>query len=310
MLLSKPAALPTTITLASDARPATPRPPLVYSGAAIGLPGSYKNTFQDDNFNQLFEGRNLIERLTDTERQILVDLHITKLIKDESGPTFKLLTSLEDVIQLAGKIGRLDMLRDYHIDEKIVQNMTSSIALGVAAGYEALKDAQIPLVREYSQTTTGKWLPQKLALPHEMQDETGVIFANGFPLIDPAIQEVSRYTSYFLGSKTRKELMAFYEGIISRVKDADARKLLTDWYTLYYSRLSDAPGQEEVYRFNHHFMTQISAQANNLLAQLLNARGPNFQLNAACSSTSVALYHCRGFHPFWKSETDVGGWRR
>ena len=262
---------------------------VVYSGAAIGLPGSYKDTFRDDNFEQLFAGHNLIERLTDAERQSLVDLNITKLVKDESGPTFKLLTSLDEVIQLAGKIGRIDLIRDYHIDERLVQNMTSCIANGVAAGYEALKDARIPLIREYSQTTTGKWLPQKLALPPAMQDETGVIFANGFPLIDPVIEEVSRFISYTYGSKTRKELMAFYESIISRVKDDGTRKLLSDWYTLYYSRLSDQPGQAEVYRFNHHFMTRISAQANNLLAYLLNARGPNFQLNAACSSTSNAI---------------------
>lgn len=262
---------------------------VVYSGTAIGLPGSYKDTFRDDNFDQLFAGRNMIERLTDAERQSLVDLQITKLVKDESGPSFQLLTSLDDVIQLAGKIGRIDLIRDYHIDEKIIQNMTSCIANGVAAGYEALKDAQIPLLREYSQTTTGKWLPQKLALPSAMQDETGVIFANGFPLIDPVIHEVSRHISYVFGSKLRKELMAFYESIIGRVKDDTARKLLSDWYTLYYGRLSDQPGQEEVYRFNHHFMTQISAQANNLLAYLLNARGPNFQLNAACSSTSNAI---------------------
>lgn len=262
---------------------------VMYSGVAIGLPGSYKETFRDDNFDQVFEGRNFIERLTDEERQALVDLQITKLIKEESGPTFKLLTSLDDVIQLAGKIGRLDLVRDYHIDEKAVQNMSSSIAHGVAAGYEALCDARIPLIREYSRTSTGKLLPQKLALPQEMQDETGVIFANGFPLIDPVIEEVSRHIGYTFGSKTRRELMTFYESLISRVKDDAARKLLTDWYTLYYSRLTDRPGDEEVYRFNHQFMTQISAQANNLLASLLNARGPNFQLNAACSSTSNAI---------------------
>ncbi len=268
---------------------------IVYSGAAIGLPGSYKETFRDDNFDQVFEGRNFIERLTDNERQMLVDLQIKKLIKNESGPTFKLLTSLEDVIQLAGKAGKLDMIHDYHIDEKIVQNMTSCIALGVAVGYEALSDAQIPLVREYRQTSTGSRLPQKLALPKAMQDETGVIFANGFPLIDPVIQEVSRAISYRFGSKTRQELMSFYESIIPKVKDPLARKLLSDWYALYYSRLSDHPGEEDVYQFNHHFMTQISAQANNILAMLINAKGPNFQMNAACSSTSNALTIAQDF---------------
>ena len=265
------------------------QPTIVYSGAAIGLPGSYKESFQDDNFEQVFQGRNFIERLTDDERVKLVDLHISKLIKEERGPSFKILSSLEEVIQLAGKIGKIDLARDYHLDESDVQLMTSSIAHGVAAGYEALRDAQIPLVQEYITTSTGHQLPAKLALPREMQNETGVIFANGFPMIDPIIREVSRYISYEFGHKTRKELMAFYESIIERVSDQNAKKMLADWYTLYYGRLADNPGEADVYQFNYNFMNIISAQANNRLAHLINAKGPNFQLNAACSSTSVAL---------------------
>jgi 3-oxoacyl-(acyl-carrier-protein) synthase/NAD(P)-dependent dehydrogenase (short-subunit alcohol dehydrogenase family)/acyl carrier protein len=108
-------------------------------------------------------------------------------------------------------------------------------------------------------------------------------------MIDPVIEEVSRYISYYYGSKTRKEMMAFYESIIGRLEDETARKLLTDWYVLYYSRLSDNMGQEDVYRFNYNFMKRISAQANNRLATLINAKGPNFQMNAACSSTSNAI---------------------
>ena len=96
------------------ALPAT-RPPgtrVTYSGVSIGLPGSWKESFRDDNFDQLYAGHDLIERLTDAERQRFVDQQITKLVKDESGPSFKLLTALDDVIQLAGKIGRIDPIRD------------------------------------------------------------------------------------------------------------------------------------------------------------------------------------------------------
>lgn len=265
------------------------RSTIVYSGAAIGLPGSYKESFQDDNFEQVFQGRNFIERLTDDERRKLVDLRISKLIKQESGPSFKILSSLDEVIQLAGKMGKIDMIKHYHLDESDVKLMTSSIAHGVAAGYEALRDAHIPLVQEFITTSTGHRLPSKLALPKEMQADTGVIFANGFPMIDPIIREVSRYVSYAYGHKTRKELMDFYESIIERVSDHQAKKMLTDWYTLYYSRLNDNPGEDDVYRFNYNFMNIVSAQANNRLANLINAKGPNFQMNAACSSTSLAI---------------------
>ncbi len=273
----------------SDEKPVTGHIPIVFSGVSVGLPGSHKESFRDDNFEQIFRGHNFIERMTDAEKKRMVDLQITKLVKDERGPSFKLLESLDDVIQLAGKIGRIDMLNDYRIDEKDLEIMSSSISLGVAAGYEALKDAHIPLVQEYIQTSTGKRLPQKLTLPEYMQEETGVIFANGFPMIDPVIEEVSRYISFYYGSKTRRDLMEFYEKLLERIKDNDTRKLLTDWYTLHYSRFTENPGVDDVYQFNYNFMMQISAQANNRLASLIKAKGPNFQMNAACSSTSNAI---------------------
>jgi len=262
---------------------------VVYSGTSIGLPGSYKSMFRDDNFKQIFEGRNFIERLTDEEKQKMVDLQITKLIKDEKGPTFKILSSLDDVIQLAGKVGKIDMIKDYHFDESELKKMTKTISIGIAAAYEALRDAHIPLVQEYSKTTSGKYLPSKLALPKYMQNETGVIFANGFPMVDPIIEEVSKHISYYYGTKTSNEIVSFYESIIGNIKDTDAKKMLTDWFALYYSRLNQNINEKSVYQFNYNFMTQISSQANNRIAQLINAKGPNFQMNAACSSTSNAI---------------------
>jgi acyl transferase domain-containing protein/acyl carrier protein/short-subunit dehydrogenase len=262
---------------------------LVYSGVSVGLPGSYKTSFRDDNFKQLFEGRNFIERLTDDERQQLVDLNITKVVKSEQGASFATLTALNEVIQLAGKVGRLDLAKDYGIDEKDIKNMSTAIAHAVAAGYEALHDAHIPLVHEYVRTAGGSLLPERWSLPKEMQRSTGVIFANGFPMVDPIIKEVSRSLSHHFGSRIRAELFEFYDTLISQISDRNARKLLSDWYCLNQNRLSAKLSSEEIYQFNHQLMTQISMQANNRLARAINARGPNFQINAACSSTCTAI---------------------
>lgn len=262
---------------------------VVYSGVSIGLPGSYKKMFSDDNFDQIFDGRNFIERLSDEEKQKLVDLQITKLIKESNTPTFKLLSSLDDVIQLAGKIGKIDLLKDYLIEENELKKLTSTISIGIAAAYEALKDAHIPLIQEFTKTSSGKLLPGKLTLPKYMQHDTGVIFANGFPMVDPIIEEVSKFIAYKFGSKTANELISFYESIIGQLKDRDVKKILTDWFTLFYTSLTQNFGDSDVYKFNYNFMMQISSQANNRIAQLLNAKGPNFQINAACSSTSNAV---------------------
>ncbi|MFZ5988671.1 MAG: SDR family NAD(P)-dependent oxidoreductase [Bacillota bacterium] len=262
---------------------------IVYSGVSVGLPGTFKNVFSDDNFDLLFEGKNLIEMLTDDEMNSLVDLNITRLIKSEGVTTFKKLSSINEVIQLAGKLGKIDMLSDYQVDEKIIKQMTLTVCAGVAAGYEALKDAGIPLVREQVKTAAGSSLPGRLVLPEEMQEDTGIIFANGFIAIEPFISEVSKYIASKFGRKTRNDLINFYEAVISKVSDYNVKKILSDWFTLHYSRLLYNSGEEDIYEFNHDFMGLVSSQANNRLAQFIGAMGPNFYISAACSSTASAV---------------------
>ena len=115
---------------------------------SIGLPGTFKKVFSDDNFDYIFQGRNFIEKLNDDEMESLLDLNITRRLKNEHKVTFKKLSAINEVIQIAGKLGEIDMLNDYQIDEKTLNQMTLDVCAGVAAGYEALKDAKIPLVRE------------------------------------------------------------------------------------------------------------------------------------------------------------------
>ncbi|MDC7221805.1 MAG: SDR family NAD(P)-dependent oxidoreductase [Spirochaetales bacterium] len=262
---------------------------VVYSGVSVGLPGSFKAAFRDDNFEQLFDGKNCIERLTDREKQSLVDLNITKLIKSEEGASFKELNSLNEVIQFVGKLGPVQFEKEFSFDKKELATMSSAVAYAIAAGYEALRDAHIPLVRQYNTTSNGSTLPDRWALPREMQKRTGVIFANGFPMIDPVIEEVSKHVSFHYGNKLRSDVFDFYTQLIDKVSHRESKKLLSDWYGLHHSVLSESPTSDELYRFNHHFMTQISAQANNRLARYINAQGPNFLLFAACSSTSTAV---------------------
>ncbi len=220
----------------------------------------------------------MIERLTDAERASLVDLRISKLVKAESGASFVELQSINEVIQLAGKVGNIDLLKDYNVDEKDARNMSEAIGLAVAAGYEALRDAHIPLVHEYIGTTSGRVLPDKWALPQEMQRETGVIFANGFPLCEPVVAEVSRHVAHKFGKQLRDDIFEFYDALIRKVTHEESRRLLTDWYSLNYSRLCGRPSEHEVYAFNHHFMNQISPagqQSPCAVHQCVGTKFPN-----------------------------------
>ncbi|MDQ2086118.1 SDR family NAD(P)-dependent oxidoreductase [Herbivorax sp. ANBcel31] len=262
---------------------------IVYSGVSVGLPGTFKKAFSNDNFNHIFEGRNFIEKLTDDEMESLLDLNITRLVKNEQKVVFKKLSLINEVIQIAGKFGEFDMLNDYQIDEKTLSQMTLDVCAGVAAGYEALKDAKIPLMREKIFTSSGSSLEGRLVLPKEMQRDTGIIYACGFPAFEPFICEVSKYIASKFGSKTRRDLIDFYQEVISKIKDDGTRKILSDWFNFHYSKLLNNSGEEDIYEFNHEFLIQISSLANNRLAQFIGAMGPNFHIRAACSSTASAV---------------------
>ena len=262
---------------------------IVYSGVSIGLPGTFKKAFSDDNFDYISEGKNMIELLTDDEAKSIYDLNVTRLIKTEKETIFKKILSINEVIHFAGKFGKMDMVNDYLVDEKVLNQMTQTVCAGVAAGYEALKDAGIPLVREYKMTASGSMLPGRLVLPKEMQDDTGIIYANGLWPLESVIAEVSKFTAAKFGSSTRVEILNFFEAIISRVTDFETKKMLGDWFALYYSRLSANPFESDVYEFNHNFMALLSSQANNRLAQFIGAAGPNMYINTACASNASSV---------------------
>ena len=181
------------------------------------------------------------------------------------------------------------MLEDYLVDERTLQQMTTTICSGVAAGYEALKDAGIPLIREWITTSSGTRFPGRLLLPEEMRDDTGIIYASCFTKIEPFIQEVSKFIAAKFGSSAKQDLIEFYNTIILQIKDSETKQYLSDWFARNYSRLNGLQGIDGVYRFNNDFMAQFSSLANNRLAQFIGASGPNFQLSAACSSTAYAI---------------------
>ncbi|TYQ16382.1 UNVERIFIED_CONTAM: acyl transferase domain-containing protein [Acetivibrio alkalicellulosi] len=276
-------------TVPSDNKANENKESIVYSGVSVGLPGTFKKVFSDDNFELLFEGKNLIELLTDEERESILDLNITRLVKSEKEAVLKKVSTINEVIQIAGKLGNIDMLNDYKIDEKVVRQMTLDICSGIAAGYEALKDSGIPLVRDKSNKESGFSLKERFVLPEHMQQDTGIIYASNFASFEPLICEVSKYIARKYGSKTRNDLMDFYQEVISRISDNSARKILTDWFSFHYSKLKYEGHEDDIYQFNHELLINLFSLANNRLAELIGAMGPNFHMGVACSSTASSI---------------------
>ncbi len=215
---------------------------VVCSGASVGLPGR-DEIFADDNVDAILDGGNFIVQLDEGTQDRFLHKHIVRLHKDpQTGRgDFVPVTERDDVIRLAGVGGRLDVVADYGIDESLDKALDVTTRLAFAAGIEALRDAGIPMVRTFRQTTTGRKVATGWALPEELRDDTGIVFASAFP---------------------------GYSNLIEHLQTG---------------------GDDGEGRFDRRFLFQILAMGHSQFAQLIGARGPNTQVNAACASTSQAV---------------------
>jgi hypothetical protein len=166
------AAAAATVTAASVAAPArvaapaaspalvvAPAPAIsvVATGASVGLPGG-ERVFDDENFQRILAGENRIRLLTDEAQDAFIGKNVVRLNKDsQTGEgTFHKVESRDQVIRLAGVKADFDLCRDYGVDPEWRRALDITTELAFAAGVEALKDAGIPLIRQWRETTTGK----------------------------------------------------------------------------------------------------------------------------------------------------------
>ncbi len=216
-----------------------------------------------------------------------VKRNINRLVKDSTGnASFELISDISQVIKLAARRGKFDLVEEYKIDKKFADVLDITSKLAIAAGLEALKDAGIPLVRTWKKTSTGKYLPGELALPEEMRDSTGVIFASAFPGYENLIDEISRGLAAEFSQKTIEELKAFHEELLEKISDKKTRNKLRKWIEEEFPRKLTLDNH---YEFNRKFLLRVLSMGHSQFAQLVKARGPNTQVNVACSSTTFAV---------------------
>jgi len=167
---------------------------IVISGAGLGLPGESRRVFDDGNIDRILAGESFIEPVPQKIRERMLGKNIVRLHKREIGePSLEPIQSADEVIRLAGRKGSFDLNRDFGVAKERTEVFDTTTALAIAAGIEALRDAGIPLVRNYRRTTTGSYLPDRWRLPLSMADETGVIFASAFPGFDNMAHEITRF---------------------------------------------------------------------------------------------------------------------
>ncbi|MFN8443174.1 MAG: SDR family NAD(P)-dependent oxidoreductase [Caldilineaceae bacterium] len=254
---------------------------VVISGTGLGLPGANKPVMDPDNALRILRGEQFVDLIPERFRKQMAAKHITRLVKsDDGGGSFESITDTDEVIKLAGRGGSFNLAEEYGVSEKLIEALDITTQLAMAAGIDALREAGIPLVQSYRQTSKGTYLPEKWMLPPALRDETGVIFASAFPGNDRMADEFSRFYEW--------ENLAKQIDMLE-----DLRRYVTDFAASNEINRRIAELREEMarkpYAFDRRFIFRILSMGHSQFAELIGARGPNTHVNAACASTAQGV---------------------
>ncbi|MGB6365677.1 MAG: beta-ketoacyl synthase N-terminal-like domain-containing protein, partial [Thermoanaerobaculia bacterium] len=260
------------------------RQPVVITGAALGLPGT-EQVFDDANIERLLRGDQFITPVPEKFRQAMVDKNIVRLVKSERGePRFESIGSTDEVIKLAARRGRLDLVEEFGFPADRLPALDIVTELAIGSGLDALRDAGIPLVMRYKTTTKGTQLPERWGLPDELRDDTGVIFGSAFPGVDFLAAETGRYHT----DLARRQRLQELEDLRQRLVDTgSSEKVLSE----VDARIAAVRQEIEAdpYTFERRFLLKLLSMGHSQFAEFIGARGPNTQINAACATTTQAV---------------------
>jgi hypothetical protein len=137
----------------------------------------------------------------------------------------------------------------------------------------------------YHTTTKGTRLPERFELPEALRDDTGVIFASAFPGYDAFAADLAAYHA----DHAQREQLALLEELRARLDGSTAGHdvLATELDRLIHDHRTAI--ERHPYAFDRRFLFRVLAMGHSQFAELIGARGPNTQVNAACASTTQAF---------------------
>jgi len=256
--------------------------PVVITGAALGLPGT-DHIFDDGNVERILRGDQFITSIPAEFRRAMLDKRIRRLVKSDQGePTFESITDVADVIKLAGRGGAFDLESEFGVPAEHLAALDRVTRLAIAAGIDAMRDAGIPLVMRYKTTTKGTKLPERWGLPDALRDDTGVIFGSAFPGCDSFAEILSDYYA----DRARRDELAMLEKWSAQ--SANGHSALGQEVARRIGELR-ADLEQNPYVFDRRFLLRVLSMGHSQFAELIGARGPNTQINAACATTAQAV---------------------
>ena len=263
-------------------KPAAKTEPVVITGAALGLPGT-EHIFDDGNIERILRGEQFIKLIPPELRRAMLDKNIIRLVKSENGgAVFERIGDVDDVIKLAGRGREFKLEAEFGVSAERVAALDRVTQLAIAVGIDAMRDAGIPLVMRYKTTTKGTKLPERWGLPDALRDDTGVIFGSAFPGCDSFAEIISGYWA----DRARREELAMLEKWSAQT--ANGHSALGNEVARRIDGLR-AEIEQKPYVFDRRFLLRVLSMGHSQFAELIGARGPNTQINAACATTAQAV---------------------
>lgn len=274
-----------SITRTPSAENGVSREAIVVTGVSVALP-STKPTgdLSDDLIGDLLGGKNFIGTLSEEIQQQILRKKVVRL--DKSRGQFTPLVDYSEVLQLAARVGRVNLVQDYGIDENFDDALDEASRLAIAVAIDALRDAGLPMVRHYRTTSTGKKLADRWGLPHKVGQRTGVILASCFSGIERAVDEASRQVAaQCAGDEARrlKDWLGVWTAQLTNKNDAEKLRQLGE------AELQKLQGVADAYTFSRKYIMRILTMGHAQVAQTIFAQGPNVAINVACASGPVAI---------------------
>lgn len=256
---------------------------VVVTGISAALPGRDKAVFTPgvNNIQRIINGEQCISLIPNAVRDSMISKNVVTLEKHKDGTQTKTpITTYEEQIAVCASIGEFN-LTSYGVPESIASTMDIAVQVSVAAGLEALKDAKI---------VSGEGGLSGWELPVSMQETTGIVYATSFPALDTAIAEVSKYfeTKTVEGSHIPRVIEILRQRLekATGTLSTDVENALEE---LKKTAATLASGDYTEYEFDRKFLFRVLVLGNAQLAQIIKAKGPNMQTNAACAGSTQAV---------------------